>query len=108
MNYSNFLVKILKKPKQIFFKENILVTKLLVQFPSTSNRKTNFTDVFSIYIWGSLSTEAMKYYNINDYIMIEGFISLRKEKTNNYKHIHISVLKTYPIKIKGNLWVSKN
>ena len=33
MNYSTFIVKILKQPKTILFKQNYLVTEVLVQFP---------------------------------------------------------------------------
>ena len=48
-------------------------------------------------IWGNLGEDVIKYYKINDYILIEGFISFRKKKINNNQEIKISVSKIYPL-----------
>ena len=95
MNYSNFIVKILKRPKQSLVKKNILLTKLHVQFPSIRN-KTDLNTIY-LFIWGDLGNDIMKYYKVNDYILIEGFISLNREKLTNNQQIKISVFKIYPL-----------
>lgn len=101
MNYSNFIVKIIQKPKQSFLKNNISLTELFVQFPSVRTR--NYKDTFAISIWGNLGDDIMKYYEVNDHILIEGFISIRKENVNNKQQIEVSVYKIYPLnKLKIN------
>jgi len=103
MNYSNFIVKMLKKPKQRFLKNNILLTELHVQFPST--RRKNNLNKMDLLIWGNLGEDITKYYKINDYILIEGFISIRKKKIDNNQEITISVSKIYPLN-KNNLQIN--
>ena len=48
-------------------------------------------------IWGNLGQDIIKYYKINDYLLIEGFISLRKKRFDNNQQIKISVTKIYPL-----------
>ena len=48
MNYTSFIVKILKKPKQSFLKNNIVVTKILVKFVSPRIKTFNIKDTFQI------------------------------------------------------------
>jgi single-stranded DNA-binding protein len=55
--------------------------------------------------WGNLARDVKNYYRVNDYIMIEGYLSLRDKmkSTNrlgkqNLKQVQITVLKTYFIK----------
>jgi len=70
-----------------------------VQFVPT--RSTCIKNVFQISIWGNASYDIINYYQPNDYIIIEGYISLYENLLNsNYsrknKQIKISVLKLYP------------
>jgi len=102
MNYTSFIVKILKKPKQSFLKNNIVVTKILVKFVSPRIKTFNTKDTFQISIWENLSYETIKYYQPNDYIVIEGYISLRttfitsSKISKTDKQVEISVFKHYP------------
>jgi len=105
MNYSTFIVKVVKNPKQRFLKKNILLTELHVQFPSTRKKSKNNLNTMELLIWGDLGEDVIKYYKINDYILIEGFISLHKKKTNNNREIKISVSKIYPLN-KNNIQIS--
>nr|YP_009029422.1 hypothetical protein [Lithodesmium undulatum]AGH28953.1 hypothetical protein [Lithodesmium undulatum]UYC30506.1 hypothetical protein [Lithodesmium undulatum] len=97
MNYSSFIVKIIEIPKQSFFEDNTSVTEILVKFPQIQQNKLAST--FRISIWGDLAYDAVKYYNVNDYIIIEGYISL-KSLISDYltldKQIEISIFKIYP------------
>lgn len=102
MNYTSFIVKILKEPEQYFLKNNTVVTKILVKFIDSRTKTLNKKDTFRISIWENLLYETIKYYNPNDYIVIEGYISLRpslisENKTSKIdKEIEISVFKHYP------------
>ena len=95
MNYSNFIVKVLKKPKQKFLKKKIMLTELHVQFPSTRIKNKNGLNTMDLLIWGNLGQDVLKYYKINDYLLVEGFISLRKKRFNTNQQIKISVSKIY-------------
>lgn len=102
MNYTSFLVKVVGKPKQSFFKDNVFVVKTLVQFVPTRN--TSIENVFQMSIWGNSSYDIIKYYQPNDYMIIEGYISLHeslliKNYSRKNKHIKISVFKVYPFLI---------
>ena len=72
-NYIAAIVKILESPKTKTIKNNILVTKFRAQLPQI--RKTRVVDVV---IWGNLAKDVANYYSINDYILIEGYLSLFK------------------------------
>jgi len=103
MNFSAFIIKIIDQPEQSFFKEGIAVTEIRVKF--TGNKITiNSNNTFNISIWvkSSFDITKNKDYKINDYFIIEGYISLRDNHSNiktdsRSKHIEVSVLKIYPL-----------
>jgi single-stranded DNA-binding protein len=94
-NYIGAIVKILETPKQKLLKI-IFVTRISSSITSSSkysNCKFSF--------WGNLANDVANYYKTNDYILIEGYLSLRKRKTKNsnrkiLKSVEITVLKVYP------------
>ena len=102
MNYSILIVKIVSLPEQTFLKDIVPVTKIQVKFVPIQQKLIS-NDVFTISIWGNLSYDIIKHYSINDYIIIEGYISLSKTKSTllnsrKTKKIRISVLNIYPLK----------
>lgn len=92
------IVKILEIPKQKIYKTNmpISVTKFRVQFPQFRN-----TSIVHLTFWGRLANDVAQYYKINDYIIIEGYISIRKNRIPGRslvsKKVEITVLKIYPL-----------
>jgi single-stranded DNA-binding protein len=93
------IVKILEIPKYINFNKNIPVTRFRVQFPQIRN-----TSIVYLTFWGNLANDVTNFYKINDYILIEGYISLRNRNKrfsdrslSKYKKVEITVLKIYPI-----------
>lgn len=99
MNYSSFIVKIIEKPIQRYFNEDISVVEMLVKFSQFQEKKPNKT--FRIFIWGNLGIDILKYYRINDYIIIEGYISLYHHfSESNFSslnsQVQISARKIYP------------
>jgi len=52
------------------------LVKLLVKFPQVQKR--NNSNALTISVWGKLSDDMIKYYNIGDFILIEGILSSRK------------------------------
>ena len=103
MNYVIFAVKVIKNSGQSFFADGTSLTELIVQLPQT--RKNNTKIILHVSIWGKLSYDVAKYYQSEDYIVIEGYISIRNINTYNAvnlldKQIEISVFKLYPLLLK--------
>jgi len=96
------LVKILEAPKQKSINNNISMTRLRVQFPQV--RKNC---IVHLTFWGNLAHDIVAYYTINDYILIEGYLSLSSKQLPNGniqkpKKIEITVLKIYPFLLNQN------
>jgi single-stranded DNA-binding protein len=94
-NYISSIVKVLETPNSTFFNNTIPVTKFRVQLPQIKN-----TQIVNLIFWGNLAKNVANYYQINDYIMIEGYLSLNKNYLlnrikRNSKKVEITVLKVY-------------
>ena len=91
-NYISGIVKIFENPIQTVFNNNIPITRFRVQLPQVRNNT-----IINLVFWGKLSQDITNYYEIDDYIIIEGYLSLRDKKTiKNSKKVEITVLKVYP------------
>jgi len=93
------IARILENPKEKILHSNIRVTQFRVQFPQV--RKNH---VIHLTVWGNLALDIGGYYKVNDYILIEGYISLREKQASNgviprSKKVEITVLKVYPLVI---------
>jgi hypothetical protein len=93
------IARILETPKQKILHPNIPVTQFRVQFPQV--RKNH---VVHLTVWGNLARDIGGYYKVNDYILIEGYISLRDKQALSgviprSKKVEITVLKVYPFLI---------
>lgn len=90
--YIGGIVRMIEQPKQITFTNNICFTELRVQFPE--RRKTG---IVYLTFWGNLANDIVTYYQTNDYILIEGYLSFRNQKNSSRSNkIEITVLKLYP------------
>ena len=96
-NYIWGTAKILETPKQIILNNNVLAVKFRVQFPQLRN-----TRIITLTFWNNLARDVKSYYKINDYILIEGYLSLYDQQTKTLtgrsrKKVNITVLKVYPL-----------
>ena len=99
MNYGSFIIKILEKPIQTAFNDEIYVIKFMGQYPTIATKK--FETKIKIAIWRSSLDDLSTYFFVNDYIIIEGYISFRdtdfnKKNSMNRKQIEISAFRVYP------------
>jgi hypothetical protein len=106
-NYISGIVKILESPVQTVFDNDIPITKFRVQFPQV---RKNI--IVNLVFWGNLGKDVVNYYQINDYILVEGYLSLReKQITNlsirNSKKVEITGLKVYPFLLNYDRKVNK-
>ena len=107
MNYIGAIVKILETPKQKFINSNTLVIQFRAQLPQVRKNR-----IVKLVIWGNLAQAVINYYKINDYILIEGYASLRenkilKENTKPLKKVTITVLKVYPFLLSYSRSINK-
>ena len=96
MNYTSFMIKIVGKPEQSFFEDDISITEILAKF---YQQQENSYNICKLSIWGRLSHDVMQYYQLNDYLIVEGYISSRTSDFEDYNlktEIEISVFKIYP------------
>ena len=103
MNYIGSIVKILETPKQSLLKNNVVRTKVRAQLPQFRN-----TQIVKLIFWGNLARDINKYYKTNNYIIIEGYLSLKNETKLNLnskfkvpKKIEITVSKFSPIPLNS-------
>ena len=98
-NYIGSVVKILEKPIQKIINDKIIRTQCRVQLVQALNRKIQIADLV---FWGNLARDIVHSYQVNDYIMVEGYLSL-PNKTNDkllkrpLKKVQITVLKVFSI-----------
>ena len=106
-NHFSGIVKILETPKQRPIKSNNLITTFRVEVPQKRKNK-----IITLVFWGNLGHEVNKFYKINDYILIEGYISLRPKEiitvsTRVPKQVIVSVLRIYPILLNSDRTMTK-
>lgn len=100
-NYIGSIVRILEIPVQKVVDKQILTTQFRVQLPQIRNNR-----IIRLVFWGSLARDVTNYYQVNDYIMIEGYLSFRNKRKNksqlakqNSKEAQITVSKIYPLSL---------
>ena len=89
-NYFSGTVKILKNPIQRLVKKQTLITLLQVEIFQTHKNKC----VLLIF-WGNLANKIKASYKKNDYLLIEGYTSIKKTNSKLNKTI-ITVLRVSP------------
>ena len=104
MNYVIFAVKVIKNSGQSFFVDGTPLTELTVQLPQV--RKNNIKAILQVSVWGKLSYDVAKYYQPDDYIIIEGYISIKNINTDRVvnlldKQVEVSIFKLYPLFLKS-------
>lgn len=96
INYFSGVVKILETPKQKILNKKQTVIQCRVQLPQVRGNR-----VVKLNIWGWSAKNTISNYKVNDYILVEGYMSLRSYSANPSfskvpKKIEISATKVYP------------
>ena len=102
-SYFSGIVKILENPRQKIFKNKIITTECRALIPQS--RKNKSPKVILLSFWGTLARDITNYYQMDDYILIEGYVSIKINKSknsriSNSKKVLITILKFYPISLK--------
>ena len=100
MNYTSFIIKVLNKPQYTLCEQKIPLTEALGKFYQFRN---NSHTICKLSFWGRPAYEILKYSKKNDYLLVEGYLSLRQstfEKIAIDTDIEISIFKVYPFPLK--------
>lgn len=97
INYISGIIRILELPRQELLENSISVTKFRSQLPLSKT-----TNIIDVTFWGNLALDIASYYKIGDYIVVEGYISLRNSEVISssqvaLKKIELTALKIYPL-----------
>ena len=94
-NYFSGVVKVLENPIQSFSDDETLMITFRVEISQIRQNK-----IVLLVFWNNLANGIKDYYQINDYIFIEGYTSIEKKNfellDKNPKKIVITILKAYP------------
>lgn len=111
MNYSIFIVKLLKKAEQGFFEDGTTVSEVLVEFYDINQPLS--VEKLQVSLWGELSQEIIENYVVNDYILIEGYLSYGDTNMDDLSNqmqnqLELTAVKLYPFLLKHqNLKINK-
>ena len=103
MNYTSFIIKVLNKPQYTLCKQKIPRTEALGKFYQFRN---NSNTICKLSFWGQAAYEILKYSKKNDYLLVEGYLSLREstfEKFAISTTLEISIFKVYPLLVPGKI-----
>ena len=101
LNYFSSIVKVLESPKQILFNDKYYLVEFRALMPQIS--KNTKPKVVLLNFWSVFTRDLKSYYKTNDYILIQGYTSIKKKNAlinKNLKKITITVLKVYPFLLK--------
>ena len=97
----------METPKQKILKSNYISVSFRAQLPQIRKNR-----IITVLVWGKLAKDVVNYYKKNDYILIEGYISL-KPKSNTIsnriasKKVEVSAFKIYPFILSHNTFLQK-
>ena len=81
MNYINIIVRIVELPVYYYFNNSLLLLKIRVKFAQHS--RTNSNSILTILIWDNILENIRKYYCLNRYLLIEGYLRLANIQHQN-------------------------
>ena len=95
MNYISCIIQILEIPTIQLYDNTIEIVKFRIHLPYVRN-KIQSPIILNSVIWGNLAYDVVNYYHVNDYALIEGYISTSFDEINTQNSITINILKIYP------------
>lgn len=100
MNYTSFIIKVLNKPQYTLCDQKIPLTEALGKFYQFRN---NSHTICKLSFWGRPAYEIFKYSKKNDYLLVEGYLSLRQSTFKKFDidtEIEMSIFKVSPFPLK--------
>ena len=97
MNSCILMAKIVRDPELRSTQDQVSVSSMLVEFPST--REQDPPGTLKVEGWGNLAEEMKKSFNVGDNIIIEGRLSMNLLERDGYKEKRATLVasRIYPI-----------
>jgi hypothetical protein len=98
INYIGGIVRLLEIPVIELNKTQIPYTKFRVQLSQLRIKQSK--TILTVFVSGNLANDIVKYYRINDYVLIEGYLSIRKsfsQKSLTKEFLQVNVFKIFPL-----------
>jgi hypothetical protein len=95
MNYISCIIQILEMPTIESYSDNIKMGKFRIQLPYVRNKIQSAT-IINSHIWGNSVSDIGKYYRINDYVLVEGYLSTSCDTRYKERGITLNITKLYP------------
>ena len=92
MNHGIFVVKVVDKPVHLNYKEYETI-EIKVQFPIL--RQKDSRSELTLLIWGDYRNDFLKYYKVQDYLIIQGTLTLKGYENGENKP-KVIVKRIYP------------
>nr|QWK41912.1 hypothetical protein [Protohalopteris sp.] len=92
MNHAIFLVKLITNPVHLSYNAHHTI-ELGVQFAGATHK--NFKNELTLILWGYHRDDFLKYYKIQDYLVVEGILTVKDYKTDETK-LKIIAKRIYP------------
>lgn len=92
MNDGIFVIKVLKEPTNLVYKEYEAI-EIKVQFPVL--RQKDSRSELTLLIWGDYRKDFLRYYKVQDYLIVEGTVTFKGYK-NAENEAKVIVKKVYP------------
>ena len=107
INLVSGVVKILEAPRQTLVNKTVSITEFRVQLPQFKN-----TQIIDVVFWDNLGKDVMGYYKLNDYVIVEGYLSTQNNDSSDLgtwksKRIQITALKVYPVLLSSSNLINK-
>jgi hypothetical protein len=90
--------RILEIPTLKINKNEIPFTNFRVQLSQLRIKQSK--TILTVFVSGNLANDIVKYYRINDYVLIEGYLSIRKsfsQKSLTKEFLQVNVFKIFPL-----------
>ena len=106
-NYIGGIVKILEIPEPRLINNDSLFVTFRVQLAQVQNNR-----IIHLVSWGKLAQDILNFYKMNDYILIEGYISLQTPLNfdSNFpisKSMKVTLLRVYPLLLSSNCFANE-
>lgn len=95
MNYISCIIQILEIPTIESYSDSIKMGRFRVQLPHVRN-KIQSPIIINSQIWGDLIQDLINYYRVNDYALVDGYLSTSFDNKDNQGEITINITKLYP------------
>ena len=92
MNHAIFVVKAIGEPVHLVYKGYETI-EIKVQFPVL--RQKDYMGGLTLLLWGDYRNDFLKYYKVQDYLIIEGAVTL-KGYENGENETKVIVKRLYP------------